>query len=1221
MALDAADLQRINLRVAQPITTARDFERPDEPSWTDSVRASWQLTSSISAVARAHEFHSASFPVDPRFNPGSFLRDNTSSNLDIIELINTGNEGERDLLALAQSAEELRFNADAIARNRKISNEAFANGIPAGLLGIGLGLIDPSLLVGGAALRTVPAVARGARGARATAAARGAVAGAAEGLAIETTQGLADPARPASNLALGALVAGGLGAGLGALAPRLLLPKTANVDDLDVVFDIPAENITGALDEVINDSVGAARVAATPDSIKKGGSVVGLVSPKSRFIARARVEDYQEAASVRAVGVDTSVTTRLVNVEQATRLESAGFTRRQMSVEATIDDQMTNVAAVELEGARLWKDMRADLFPNVREGYQPRRLLGFLPAPRITRQEFLRMADELAISQSQGRPYTVSSDLNLTPLQASRLQEHLGKASKLVDNYYVQYGKALKAAGVRGFEDIDIEKGWRPQRWDTQQILDNREEFRGFLLEVVSKRPDDGWLTREGFVKPGQTFVDLPDGALKEQALDDWAALARRTNQATKEETIDSLNVSLNTALEEISSGRKFNKKLGQIRKQLKDAQRRTATAKTPKARSAADDEVARLSQLMNGLGRAISGEIDAVPVFRRVGLAAQAARVQRIQNKQALLEQQIEGLERSMVPSEVVDRMIDNLTSTKAMETGIMGFIDDPRLTRSGFSRRRSINLGENRFDDRARKFLRTDTLEVMRAQATALTPELGFMRNFGTNDAGDIVAQGRRAYEDAIRLSKGPDKDRLTKALRQYEKDTPKLIAELQRRNSLPEDPTGVAHFLARNLRNFNVSTMLGGVLLSSFADVAIADFATGTAGTVFRQFGKNNLRWLKRVQASDPQLAALIQGYEQVFANWRTMRIADVDDYNNFVSGFGNPGSLTRTVSSGITSANEAMATQLMRFSGLQFWNRMVRTMGMRGFALEVAKKVRTFDTLDPKTRELFARRGIDSDMAKRIDALYRNPKATQMIDEVPLPRQEIWSQLDEEALRSWRQAMSAAGEEMVISPGVGDRPNLYTFSGEFGRLLGQFQGFAFGALQKFLKPVMQRRDFMSAYASMLGMGMGVMVANAKMAVRGDFERAENMWRDNPEQMLYEGFIRSPLATGPTPVVTEFLLKSLGPTINEAAGRDVLPSTSRFFEQSAPEVFFGPSVATLKRLSSAFTESARVGAGVGDPERAARSIVRATPFANLFYLNSALRAAGTPGFSPLK
>ncbi|NBD95092.1 MAG: hypothetical protein GVY11_01260 [Gammaproteobacteria bacterium] len=115
---------------------------------------------------------------------------------------------------------------------------------------------------------------------------------------------------------------------------------------------------------------------------------------------------------------------------------------------------------------------------------------------------------------------------------------------------------------------------------------------------------------------------------------------------------------------------------------------------------------------------------------------------------------------------------------------------------------------------------------------------------------------------------------------------------------------------------------------------------------------------------------------------------------------------------------------------------------------------------------------ARVGIDSEMAKRIDAEMK--QHGEWVDGVHLPGTEKWT--DAEARRVYRGALAAEVDRTIVTPGIGERPHFV--SSELGSIFAQFKSFAMASQSRMLIGGIQdpqRAKFLTGVALMVAAGM--------------------------------------------------------------------------------------------------------------------------------------------------
>ena len=301
-----------------------------------------------------------------------------------------------------------------------------------------------------------------------------------------------------------------------------------------------------------------------------------------------------------------------------------------------------------------------------------------------------------------------------------------------------------------------------------------------------------------------------------------------------------------------------------------------------------------------------------------------------------------------------------------------------------------------------------------------------------------------------------------------------------------------------------------------------------------------------------------------------------------------------------------------------SGMTAMNQLIRGSFGVDFIRQVGVDVADYKNLTASMKTFYARHGIDGEMAARIAR--RLDEDNLVIEGFKFPRSSAWADKDPGAWDTFRQAVQGAGDEALIDPSLGDQVFLRHYP--MGRLLMQFQGFAYSALNKLYRPMVQEvrlhpTNIRPYFAAVLAIQMGSVSDFIRHAIRGEAEQWIEDWEtlEGTRDRMYAAFIRSPLAIGPLATLTDVFAAGFGGAINDmlqasGAGRVFPQASTKFREQQAFAPLLGPTmgqVNTLGRLGRTALEIPT------DPDAFGRFLEQAsrrTPLFNVFYLQGASR-----------
>ena len=350
---------------------------------------------------------------------------------------------------------------------------------------------------------------------------------------------------------------------------------------------------------------------------------------------------------------------------------------------------------------------------------------------------------------------------------------------------------------------------------------------------------------------------------------------------------------------------------------------------------------------------------------------------------------------------------------------------------------------------DELMEEFLEND-IEVLGARYIKSTaPDLELMRRFGDVEMKSELKDIEREWIEKIKAEKDPKKARALE--RQKDKDIGNIAAMRDRlRGTFGQvDHNNPWVRAARVARDLNYMRLLGGVVASSFSDVARIIAAEGIQNTF-----KNALVPMVtktgtfKVAAREAKLWGV--GTDALMGG-RAEILADVADY-----------------AAGGNAFERGVRSAATKFSSINLMNQW--TGGMKQLHA-VAMQTRLIPELragkiDRRLNQL----GIDDANAKNIAIELKNH--AEEIDGVWLANVRKWE--NQELATMWGGAVRKESDRVIIIPGQ-EKPLF--MSTELGKTIGQFKTFMFSATQRILISTLQQQDshYIQGVMSMLSLGM--------------------------------------------------------------------------------------------------------------------------------------------------
>lgn len=1219
----------------EPVSTI-DPTTPDEtPGIFKSMGAAFGSVNFIAGGARALAEPTTPEPVEG-FNAGKHMRDNLEAYGFLLPFIDDTDSGEFEALSLAQSPGEFDLVSEQIKANQQRLADAWSNGAFPAILGmLGGVILDLPTAAGVGLLRAPMAGYKVGTAARAAGAARVAAVGGGETALAEWAQSLTDPALGVGDIALATAIGAGAGGVLGGLFPHAV----GNIRRMDRGADTLSDDLVETVldPDVIEDAVRSARAgvapggtvgaAAAPVTLPAPGSApltsfgkINLLrSPKSRVLEIAsRFRDKWQAMGLTGGGRAFDIFNRLVRFETVNLAEVGGGARREMSAQMFSELLENDGAERTIVAAREYSAMLKDAFGlnSFVQRTIAARGSSLLPKRAVTKEDFGAMADELAQARVDGLDWKVWDHVRqtLTDAQHEKLVKHLTSTADADDAFFLKWGKLEVETGLLKAEDL--KKGYRPQLWNREEIIADPDGFEDFLLKHFMATPSDEFLLNRGYVNAGQTYDDLrkADPAAADEALDDFVSAHRERLVDARENRLKALERQLKA--ERGKGARVAMDKLEAERKALLDTVDRQRYAQGQAATEAGnvrwERAIAKTERDLAAAERRLADAqvklttIEGLDALIKAGARKSFQRVSKLTERVERAEGLVEQGETAELMTDLVRRIRQDISTGR----NPIGFLSDDLVAPTGRLKRRTLRLGATKFTEGARKFQLRNSQDAREAYVRDLSPRVALRKIFGNDfDPKDIRAQLESAYVDDLRRTGLSDKDRAK--LIQERIDVVNLfdglLKEFTGKFALEQPPA--VRQLESLISKVNATTMLGGIVLAMIGDLAVMLQGGGRALTGFRQLWRapEMLRIARELgEAGEESVEILALGANaQMGTRYRSLADTAAVDV---------PGGWMRSIMKKTDNVSMIQAYA----SGMNTINQAMRGSFGIDFMRQIGEDVRVWGSLSAHLKTFYARHGIDGEMAGRIAA--RLDEDFVEVKGFKFPKESAWAEKDPGAWDAWRQAVHGAGEEVLIDPSLGDQVFLRHYP--MGRLVMQFQGFAYSAMFKFYRPLVQEMrlhptSIRPYFAVFMALTMGTVSDFAKAAARGDTEEWLESWEtmEGTRDRLFSAWVRSPLAIGPAPMLSEVAANTFGRPLNDMleamGGARVIPqAATKFREQNTLTPLLGPTAGQAQKV---MTLSRGALESFTDADAFAKfrtNLSRRTPILNTFYLQGAMR-----------
>ena len=502
-------------------------------------------------------------------------------------------------------------------------------------------------------------------------------------------------------------------------------------------------------------------------------------------------------------------------------------------------------------------------------------------------------------------------------------------------------------------------------------------------------------------------------------------------------------------------------------------------------------------------------------------------------------------------------------------------------------------------------REFMIEDIDDLSRLYARSVAPDIEISRSFGdvtpfsrdfdeatgAKEAKAGVARGivedfDKARAEAAEKFEG---DRLKKELgrisdaeRATFRDFTGVIERIRNLRHIGMDPSSIPQRMGKSLLNLNTMLYMGGVTISSVADLGRTIFRLGLMSTFRDGFG--SLRDIQTFNALRSEARLAGAGLDLV-GHSRFHEMADV---------FEMAGQGTRA-----ERILQYGTNNMGRIALFDYWNASLKQfVGVMATTKLMHDIDKVMHGATGRPLRFLQGLGLGDDALRRIWFELENGGATEA-NGVRLPNTEDWRSAD--ARRAFRAAVVRAVDDTIVTPGP-ERPLIMDGS-LFGRLVFQFQSFGFSSLPKTLmygKQQLMYGDLNIPLGIALSVALGGLSWYLKALLVGG-KAQKDMEKADTGKWVDEGIARSGL---------------LGPLGNAITVGQKMPLLADYMSFSGDvreqtHHLTNPFVAQLGPSISTGTSAARLAQSLHDPSAAtARAIRQLTPYNNVFMWARQLR-----------
>lgn len=522
---------------------------------------------------------------------------------------------------------------------------------------------------------------------------------------------------------------------------------------------------------------------------------------------------------------------------------------------------------------------------------------------------------------------------------------------------------------------------------------------------------------------------------------------------------------------------------------------------------------------------------------------------------------------------TEYAKEVVDEITQTLARVDRNPNLPEHIRPIASGPLKSKTLDVDDIDFED----YLENDIRVVMDYYRHHMGTQIEMQRAFGSNT---LEPQIQQIKDDYMRLvDEAPSEKQRKKLLDEQSKvirDIEAVRDIMQHRYGNPSDPDSIWVQAGMTLRDLNFMKAMGGVTISSLADVFRPVMINGLENTLDAAMLKGFSGSLKKMTIEE--LDELGVNLEAVLAH-RLQSLAEIGDPLNR--------------GTAVTRFTGNAANVFSKVTLINYWNDVMKSVTALSTQNRLMKAIN-----NGSDKSYLSELGISDDMARTIkEQIARH-------GEDKLSGVSRWD--NEAAQRLWKAAVRSEVDKTIVTRSAGDLPLIAQTPA--GKLFFQFKTFMMASHNKVLLRGLQSRGdevngAVLGATAMIAMGMMIAAIKAEMYNRSAGLRGSDNNFDtstwNKRKWLLEGIDRSGLIS----VILEPLhiadkAAGLGPSLLTGQGQN-----SRYASRNIVGALGGPTVGTLGDIAIGTRALAAPLTGADISKSDIYAMRRIMPFQNAF------------------
>jgi len=349
-----------------------------------------------------------------------------------------------------------------------------------------------------------------------------------------------------------------------------------------------------------------------------------------------------------------------------------------------------------------------------------------------------------------------------------------------------------------------------------------------------------------------------------------------------------------------------------------------------------------------------------------------------------------------------------------------------------------------------------------------------------------------------------------------RKLTRDLGVMVQRLRKQRMVPQDSSSFMWRTGRMIKDWNVITMMGKAMISSFPDIARPVFKYGIQKT----FGKSWLPMITGIKNSAKGKSFRVYNKElnrrlavSLDSQLHSRANAVFDLAYDKASGLTLPERATRFMSNkmGLVAMFDLWTDGMKNMAGAVVHATMSEYVPVVGRSimdqLIAGKNVTPPKGLENQFMYLY-RLGLQNDDIVKIAQQMEQPGAMEVFqNNARLPNLDKWT--DRQAFRAYGAAVQQEVGDLIIVPGV-DRPNWHDENMAYS-MLAQFQSYTFSATNRIVMSGLQGNDPYLLQGAALSIALGAISYYTNAMVMGDKAWDKAMNRD-ASGVIYEAVDRS-------------------------------------------------------------------------------------------------------------